>query len=157
MEYTLRRVVHTAKEAGSARSCAARDGSTRWINPRVAVLTGVEAPTAPPPARGGGMKKTSCCWVCILAAGGRISFWFSSILFLDLSECVLRSITELEVARHALDLSCAVWLFWPHGARGLCQRGCYSYLSGSTSVVTISFAHPVYVPVSERGWTRVRA
>ena len=44
--------MRTAKEAGSSRSCTAKDGSTRWINPRVAVLTGVDAPTAPPPARG---------------------------------------------------------------------------------------------------------
>ena len=69
MEYTLRRVVHTAKEAGSSRSCTAKDGSTWWINPRVAVLTGVDAPTAPPPACGGGMKNTSCCWLWIPAAG----------------------------------------------------------------------------------------
>ena len=71
-----------AKEAGSSRSCTARDGSTQWINPRVAVLTGVDAPTAPPPARGGGMKNTSCCWLWIPAAGGRTSFWFSSILYI---------------------------------------------------------------------------
>ena len=29
-------------------------------------------------------------------------------------------------------------------------RGCYSYLSSSTSVVTMSFARPVYVPVRAR-------
>ena len=49
--------MRTAKEAGSSRSCTAKDRSTLWIIPRVAVLTGVDAPTAPPPARGGGMKK----------------------------------------------------------------------------------------------------
>ena len=42
---------------------------------------------------------------------------------LDFSECVVRSITDLEIVRHALDLSCAVWIFWPHGARGLRLRG----------------------------------
>ena len=38
--------MRTAKEAGPSRSCVARDGSTRWINPRVAVLTGVETTTS---------------------------------------------------------------------------------------------------------------
>ena len=102
---------------------------------------------------------------------------------LNFSERVMRFISKLQVARHALDLKCAIWLFWPHGARGLCLRGfccvqfslssltsghkareasgcvaqCYSYLSSSTSVVTMSFARPVYVPVSKRGWTRARA
>ena len=50
-----------ANEAGSSRSCAARDGSDLWMSPSVAVLTGVESPNAPPAARGGGMKKMSCC------------------------------------------------------------------------------------------------
>ena len=154
--------MHTAKEAGSSRSCIARDGSTRWINPRVAVLTGVETPTAPPPARG--WNEEDILLLC--AYTGR---WRSDLVLvlinlvhrqsiLDLSECVLRSITDLEIARHALDLSCAVWLFWPHGARGLRQRGfCYFYMSSSTYVVTMSFARPVYVPVSERGWIRACA
>ena len=42
-------------DAGSSRSCAASDGSWRWISPSVAVLTGAEFPLAPPTARGGGM------------------------------------------------------------------------------------------------------
>ena len=52
VEYTLRRVVCAVKEAGSSRSCAARDGSARWMSPRVAVLTGVEAPSATTSVRG---------------------------------------------------------------------------------------------------------
>ena len=90
--------MRTAEEAGSSRSCTARDGSTRWINPRVAVLTGVEAPTAPPSAD---------------VRAGEIGFHLSCARqsSLDFSERVLRSITELEVARHALDLNCAVGLF----------------------------------------------
>ena len=79
--YTLWQVVCTTKlGAGSSRRSATRDGSCRWMSPRVAVLTGVEAPCAPPPARGGGMKKTSWCCVWIPAAGGRTMFWFLSTL-----------------------------------------------------------------------------
>ena len=79
--YTRRRVVCVANEAGSSRSCAARDVSDRWMSPGVAVLTGVEFPNAPPAARGGGMKKMSCCCVCIPTTGGRTTFWFWSILW----------------------------------------------------------------------------
>ena len=46
VENTLRCVVRTAIEAGSSHSCTAKDGSTRWIIPRVAVLTGVDATTS---------------------------------------------------------------------------------------------------------------
>ena len=55
VDNTLRRVSQTAREAGSSWSCVASNGSTEWNNPRGAVLTGVDVPTAPPPARGGGM------------------------------------------------------------------------------------------------------
>ena len=56
VEYTRRRVVCVANEAGSSHSCVARDGSDLWMSPSVAVLTGVESPNAPPATRGGGMK-----------------------------------------------------------------------------------------------------
>ena len=56
---TLRRVSQTAKESRSSRSCVASNGSKWCINPSGAVLTGVDAPAAPPPARGGGMMNTS--------------------------------------------------------------------------------------------------
>ena len=53
--YTLCLVACVIIDAGSSRSCAASDGSWRWISPSVAVLTGAEFPLAPPTARGGGM------------------------------------------------------------------------------------------------------
>ena len=53
--YTLCLVACVIIDAGSSRSCAASDGSWRWISPSVAVLTGAEFPIAPPTARGGGM------------------------------------------------------------------------------------------------------
>ena len=53
--YTLCLVASVIIDAGSSRSCAASDGSWRWISPSVAVLTGAEFPLAPPTARGGGM------------------------------------------------------------------------------------------------------
>ena len=56
VEYTRKRVVCVANEAGSSRSCVASDGSDLWMSPSVAVLTGVESPNAPPATRGGGMK-----------------------------------------------------------------------------------------------------
>ena len=120
--------MRTAKEAGSSRSCIARDGSTWWINPRVAVLTGVETPhSATTSVRG--WNEEDILLMC--AYTGR---WRSDLVLvlinlvhrqsiMDLSECVLRSITDLEIARHALDLSCNVWLLRPHGALGLCLRG----------------------------------
>ena len=55
VDKTLRRVSRTAREAGSSWSCVASNGSTEWNNPRGAVLTGVDVPTMPSPARGGGM------------------------------------------------------------------------------------------------------
>ena len=113
MEYTLRRVDCTAKEAGSSRSSAARDGSCRWMSPRVAVLTGVEAPCAPPPARGGGMKKMSWCWTWIPAAGGRTMFWFLSTLcegrILCNSLCTSWVLSDNKSARQLLDLCCRIY------------------------------------------------
>ena len=76
--YTRSLVVLGARELGSSRSCAARDGSCRWMSPSVAVLTGAEVPFAPPTTRGGGMKNTSWCWVINPATGGWSKFWFWS-------------------------------------------------------------------------------
>ena len=80
---TLRRVSRTARVSGSSRSYVVSRGSKWCISPSGAVLTGVDVPTAPPPARGGGMMNTSG-WVSWKpAAGGRTSFWFPSILCLS--------------------------------------------------------------------------
>ena len=54
--YTRNLAECIANEPGFSRSCATRDGSCRWMSPSFAVLTGVEAPCAPPTTRGGVMK-----------------------------------------------------------------------------------------------------
>ena len=95
VEYTFRRGARTAKEAGSSRSCTARYGSTLWINPRVAVLTGVDTPTAPPPARGGGDEE----YILLLAVDtGR---WRSDLIVFS-SSVSSRSVPEVELTREEL-------------------------------------------------------
>ena len=70
---------------------------------------------------------------------------------------VLWWIVQPQITCHTCDLCRFIYFLWPQGVRGLWLRGCYSYLFSPTSVVSMSFARPVYVPVSERGWTRARA
>ena len=77
VEYTRRRVVCVANEAGSSRSCVARDGSDLWMSPSVAMLTGVESPQcATSDARG---------WdeINVLLLGLYTNLWTGSILIIS--------------------------------------------------------------------------